>query len=133
MIYLIIGILVISFLISFLMLAFDIYVKFSDEKMELFKFDSLRILYLLTKNFLQIIYVFCKKKDWASVKTISKFYIFNFDLVITLLASITKEVKLAVEKDRPSFVKVEKRSSILEIIKNSFPLFNDQQNDLVFA
>ena len=133
MIYLIIGILVMSFLVSFLMRAFDIYIKFLDENIKLFKFDSLRILYLLTKNFLRIIYSFLKKKDWASVKTISKFYIFNFEIVITLLVSITKEVKLAVEEDKPSFVKAEKKSSILEFIKNSFPFFNAQQNDLVFA
>ena len=115
------------------MRAFDIYIKFLDENIKLFKFDSLRILYLLTKNFLRIIYSFLKKEDWASVKTISKFYIFNFEIVITLLVSITKEVKLAVEEDKPSFVKAEKKSSILEIIKNSFPFFNAQQNDLVFA
>ena len=133
MIYLIIGILVMSFLVSFLMRAFDIYIKFLDENIKLFKFDYLRIIYLLTKNFLRIIYSFLKKKDWASVKTISKFYIFNFEIVITLLVSITKEVKLAVEEDKPSFVKAEKKSSILEIIKNSFPFFNAQQNDLVFA
>lgn len=63
MIYLIIGILVMSFLVSFLMRAFDIYIKFLDENIKLFKFDSLRILYLLTKNFLRIIYSFLKKKD----------------------------------------------------------------------
>ncbi|MBB1095179.1 hypothetical protein LTY36_01145 [Limosilactobacillus agrestis] len=133
MIYLILIIFIVSSLLAFLMRAFDIYVSFLDEGIKLPRFDSLKILFLLTKNFIKIIKPLFEEKDWSSIKIIFKFYIFNFNLVITLLVSITKEAKLAVEKDKPTFIKAGKKSSILEIIRNSIPFFNEKQKDIAFA
>lgn len=114
--------------IAFLLKSLDIKLKFKESNIHLSILDSLKILFIITKSFIQI--YFDTNTSKKSKKRIKKFYFLYFNYLLIFLTSIVCHTLKEFNKERNPSVdnstikkeNNEKITNILAVVKESMPL-----------
>ena len=119
-----------SCIIAFGLRIFDVLVVFAENNIYLNLKESFQVFWMLNRNFFDLIKKDYSKKEWSSIKLLFKSYIFHYRLLLVLLSSLTYEIIRVKGIELSSKTK---NTSILTIVKDAFPAFNERQGDISFA
>lgn len=119
---------IISCIIAFLFKSLDIKLKFKESNIHLSILDSLKILFIITKSFIQI--YFDTDTSKKSKKRIKKLYFLHFNYLLIFLTSIVCHTLKEFNKERNPSVdnstirkeNNEKITDMLGVVKESMPL-----------
>ena len=117
-------------IIAFGLRIFDVLVVFAENNIYLNLKESFQVFWMLNRNFFDLIKKDYSKKEWSSIKLLFKSYIFHYRLLLVLLSSLTYEIIRVKGIELSSKTK---NTSILTIVKDAFPAFNERQGDISFA
>ena len=123
-------VILLSCIIAFGLRTFDVLVVFAENNIYLNLKQSFQVFWMLNRNFFDLIKKDYSKKEWSSIKLLFKSYIFHYRLLLVLLSSLTYEIIRVKGIELSSKTK---NTSILTIIKDAFPVFNERQGDISFA
>lgn len=119
---------IISCIIAFLLKSLDIKLKFKESNIHLSILDSLKILFIITKSFIQI--YFDTDTSKKAKKRIKKLYFLHFNYLLIFLTSIVCHTLKEFNKERNPSVdnstirkeNNEKITDMLGVVKESMPL-----------
>lgn len=119
---------IMSCTIAFLLKSLDIKLKFKESNIHLSILDSLKILFIITKSFIQI--YFDTNTSKKSKKRIKKLYFLYFNYLLIFLTSIVCHTLKEFNKERNPSVdnstikkeNNEKITNMLAVVKESMPL-----------
>ena len=119
---------IISCAIAFLLKSLDIKLKFKESNIHLSILDSFKILFIITKSFIQI--SFDTDTSKKSKKRIKRLYFLHFNYLLVFLTSIVCHTLKEFNKDRDpsidnSTIKRKNNEKILDmlaVVKESMPL-----------
>ncbi len=119
---------IMSCTIAFLLKSLDIKLKFKESNIHLSILDSLKILFIITKSFIQI--YFDTNTSKKSKKRIKKLYFLHFNYLLIFLTSIVCHTLKEFNKERNPSVdnstikkeNNEKITDMLAVVKESMPL-----------
>lgn len=120
------GIIIVGIIYAYLMRAFDILVAFREVNINVSFKNSVKILFLLTQNYLQLI-----KDKSLNKKEVTNAYLFHFGTLLAFLTAIVENAKLVIEKDEVAIIPAEKHDSILDMVRSSLPILNDRKFNVV--
>ena len=123
-------VILLSCIIAFGLRIFDVLVVFAENNIYLNLKESFQVFWMLNRNFFDLIKKDYSKKEWSSIKLSFKSYIFHYRLLLVLLSSLTYEIIRVKGIELSSKTK---NTSILTIVKDAFPAFNERQGDISFA
>lgn len=123
-------VILLSCIIAFGLRIFDVLVVFAENNIYLNLKESFQVFWMLNRNFFDLIKKDYFKKEWSSIKFLFKSYTFHYRLLLVLLSSLTYEI---IRVKGIKFSSKTKNNSILTIIKDAFPAFNERQRDISFA
>ena len=123
-------VILLSCIIAFGLRTFDVLVVFAENNIYLNLKQSFQVFWMLNRNFFDLIKKDYSKKEWSSIKLLFKSYIFHYRLLLVLLSSLTYEIIRVKGIELSSKTK---NTSILTIVKDAFPAFNERQGDISFA
>ncbi len=121
-------ILFISCIIAFLLKSIDIKLSFRESNISLSIIDSFKILFIITKSFIQVL--FDKNTSKHTKKRIKKLYFLHFNYMLTLLVSIihitieqlNDEKNTIIDVSKVKEAKKDKIIDFLPLVKESVPL-----------
>lgn len=120
-------IILVGIVFAYLMRAFDILVAFKEVNITISFKDSIRILVLMTKNYIQLI-----RSKAINKKDITSAYLFHFSTLMVFLTSIVKDATLLTDQHKVAMIPTQKGDSIIDMVRNSLPVFNNPKFNVAF-
>ena len=120
-------IIIIGIIFSYLMRAFDILIAFKEVNITISFKDSIKILILMTKNYIQL-----TKNRTIDKKDITTAYLFHFSTLLVFLTSIIKDATLLTDQDKIAMISVKKEDNIIDMVRNSLPVFNNKKFNVAY-
>ena len=115
-------IIIIGIIFAYLMRAFDILIAFKEVNITISFKDSIKILILMTKNYIQL-----TKNRTIDKKDITTAYLFHFSTLLVFLTSIIKDATLLTDQDKIAMISVKKEDNIIDMVRNSLPVCNNKK------
>lgn len=125
-------VIMISAILSFFMRVLDIYVVFIENNIRLTFSESIRVFFMLLRNFFSTFRYDIKNKKWEDLKDLLSAYLFHFRLLLVLLSSLTFEA-IKIKGIDLSHEPAKKHTTILRFIRGAFPMFNNRRRDIALS
>ena len=120
-----ITIVLVSFILAYLFRASIIYNAFKNIGIKLTMLDSFKILYLLTKNYLNQLITLRKNKKNQEYKTLNKIYWLFFDTLLVSLTTILNNAFNITDDNKVSIVPISHKNNIVKNVSITIPFLNE--------
>lgn len=118
-------IVLISFILAYLFRASIIYNAFKNIGIKLTMMDSFKILYLLTKNYLNQLITLRKNKKNQEYKILNKIYWLFFDTLLVSLTTILNNAFNITDDNKVSIVPISHKNDIVKNVSITIPFLNE--------
>lgn len=120
-----ITIVLVSFILAYLFRASIIYDAFKNIGIKLTMLDSFKILYLLTKNYLNQLITLRKNKKNQEYKILNKIYWLFFDTLLVSLTTILNNTFNITDDSKVSIVPISHKNDIVKNVSIAIPFLNE--------
>lgn len=120
-----ITIVLVSFILAYLFRASIIYDAFKNIGIKLTMLDSFKILYLLTKNYLNQLITLRKNKKNQEYKILNKIYWLFFDTLLVSLTTILNNAFNITDDSKVSIVPISHKNDIVKNVSITIPFLNE--------
>lgn len=120
-----ITIVLVSFILAYLFRASIIYNAFKNIGIKLTMLDSFKILYLLTKNYLNQLITLRKNKKNQEYKILNKIYWLFFDTLLVSLTTILNNAFNITDDNKVSIVPISHKNNIVKNVSITIPFLNE--------
>lgn len=120
-----ITIVLVSFILAYLFRASIIYNAFKNIGIKLTMLDSFKILYLLTKNYLNQLITLRKNKKNQEYKILNKIYWLFFDTLLVSLTTILNNAFNITDDSKVSIVPISHKNDIVKNVSITIPFLNE--------
>ena len=121
-----ISIIIFSIILAYLLRVIDIMKSFKKIGINLSVVDSFKILFLLTRNYIQQLIDLKKHNQHKEAKVLNNIYWFFFDTLLISLTTILKNALELVNDDKAiSIVKVSSENNIIKNVNEVIPFLNE--------
>lgn len=120
-----ITIVLVSFILAYLFRASIIYNAFKNIGIKLTMLDSFKILYLLTKNYLNQLITLRKNKKNQEYKILNKIYWLFFDTLLASLTTILNNAFNITDDSKVSIVPISHKNDIVKNVSITIPFLNE--------
>lgn len=120
-----ITIVLVSFILAYLFRVSIIYNAFKNIGIKLTMLDSFKILYLLTKNYLNQLITLRKNKKNQEYKTLNKIYWLFFDTLLVSLTTILNNAFNITDDNKVSIVPISRKNNIVKNVSITIPFLNE--------
>lgn len=118
-------IVLVSFILAYLFRASIIYNAFKNIGIKLTMLDSFKILYLLTKNYLNQLITLRKNKKNQEYKILNKIYWLFFDTLLVSLTTILNNAFNITDDSKVSIVPISHKNDIVKNVSITIPFLNE--------
>lgn len=120
-----ITIVLVSFILAYLFRVSIIYNAFKNIGIKLTMLDSFKILYLLTKNYLNQLITLRKNKKNQEYKILNKIYWLFFDTLLVSLTTILNNAFNITDDNKVSIVPISHKNNIVKNVSIIIPFLNE--------
>lgn len=120
-----ITIVLVSFILAYLFRVLIIYNAFKNIGIKLTMLDSFKILYLLTKNYLNQLITLRKNKKNQEYKILNKIYWLFFDTLLVSLTTILNNAFNITDNNKVSIVPISHKNDIVKNVSIAIPFLNE--------
>ena len=120
-----ITIVLVSFILAYLFRVSIIYNAFKNIGIKLTMLDSFKILYLLTKNYLNQLITLRKNKKNQEYKILNKIYWLFFDTLLVSLTTILNNAFNITDDNKVSIVPISHKNNIVKNVSITIPFLNE--------
>lgn len=120
-----ITIVLVSFILAYLFRVSIIYNAFKNIGIKLTMLDSFKILYLLTKNYLNQLITLRKNKKNQEYKILNKIYWLFFDTLLVSLTTILNNAFNLTDDNKVSIVPISHKNNIVKNVSIAIPFLNE--------
>lgn len=120
-----ITIVLVSFILAYLFRVSIIYNAFKNIGIKLTMLDSFKILYLLTKNYLNQLITLRKNKKNQEYKILNKIYWLFFDTLLVSLTTILNNAFNITDDSKVSIVPISHKNDIVKNVSITIPFLNE--------
>lgn len=120
-----ITIVLVSFILAYLFRVSIIYNAFKNIGIKLTILDSFKILYLLTKNYLNQLITLRKNKKNQEYKILNKIYWLFFDTLLVSLTTILNNAFNTTDDNKVSIVPISHKNNIVKNVSITIPFLNE--------
>lgn len=120
-----ITIVLVSFILAYLFRVSIIYNAFKNIGIKLTMLDSFKILYLLTKNYLNQLITLRKNKKNQEYKILNKIYWLFFDTLLVSLTTILNNAFNITDDSKVSIVPILHKNDIVKNVSITIPFLNE--------
>lgn len=120
-----ITIVLVSFILAYLFRVSIIYNAFKNIGIKLTMLDSFKILYLLTKNYLNQLITLRKNKKNQEYKILNKIYWLFFDTLLVSLTTILNNAFNTTDDNKVSIVPISHKNNIVKNVSITIPFLNE--------
>ena len=120
-----ITIVLVSFILAYLFRVLIIYNAFKNIGIKLTMLDSFKILYLLTKNYLNQLITLRKNKKNQEYKILNKIYWLFFDTLLVSLTTILNNAFNITDDSKVSIVPISHKNDIVKNVSITIPFLNE--------
>ncbi|WP_431462886.1 hypothetical protein QU408_00780 [Lactobacillus crispatus] len=120
-----ITIVLVSFILAYLFRISIIYNAFKNIGIKLTMLDSFKILYLLTKNYLNQLITLRKNKKNQEYKILNKIYWLFFDTLLVSLTTILNNAFNITDDNKVSIVPISRKNNIVKNVSITIPFLNE--------
>ena len=120
-----ITIVLVSFILAYLFRASIIYNAFKNIGIKLTMLDSFKILYLLTKNYLNQLITLRKNKKNQEYKILNKIYWLFFDTLLVSLTTILNNAFNITDDSKVSIIPISHKNDIVKNVSITIPFLNE--------
>ena len=120
-----ITIVLVSFVLAYLFRVSIIYNAFKNIGIKLTMLDSFKILYLLTKNYLNQLITLRKNKKNQEYKMLNKIYWLFFDTLLVSLTTILNNAFNITDDNKVSIVPISRKNNIVKNVSITIPFLNE--------
>lgn len=126
-----ITIVLVSFILAYLFRVSIIYNAFKNIGIKLTMLDSFKILYLLTKNYLNQLITLRKNKKNQEYKILNKIYWLFFDTLLVSLTTILNNAFNITDDNKVSIVPISHKNNIVKNVSITIPFLNESMASAV--
>ena len=120
-----ITIVLVSFILAYLFRVSIIYNAFKNIGIKLTMLDSFKILYLLTKNYLNQLITLRKNKKNQKYKILNKIYWLFFDTLLVSLTTILNNAFNITDDSKVSIIPISHKNDIVKNVSITIPFLNE--------